>query len=143
MQQSCLGEHRRAKHLVEPLLRDEVNWTSEQLGESVLQVDDLPAEPGLRRQLVEQVDVAPFVGLAAGDRAEDVEPSDAVLSAQFVEAIDIDIEQLGHPTIVPRSGHEGDTRGPESLRNGVIGCDPKTAADLGRHPLTRGDGIGP
>ena len=52
-------------------------------------------------ELVEQVDVAPVVGLAAGDRAEDVEPSDAVLSAQFVEAIDVDLEQLGHLTIVP------------------------------------------
>ena len=96
-------------------LRDEVHGTAEQFGELFFEVGDLPTEPRPRSQLVEQVDVAPVIRLATSDRAEDLEPGDAVLSAQFVETIDVDIEQLGHVHIVPRSGHEGDTGSPESL----------------------------
>lgn len=94
------------------MLRHQIDWAAEQLGKRVLKVGDLPTEPGVRGQLVEQIDVAAVIRLAAN---EDLGPGDAVSSAQFVEAIEVNIEQLGHVYIVPRSGHEGDTRSPESL----------------------------
>lgn len=100
--QACLSQHGRTHLLVKRPFRHEVDGATEQVSERVLEVDDLPTEPGLWGQLVEQIDVAAVVGLTTGDRTEDLEPSDAVPSAEFVEPIKVDIGQLEHLNSVPR-----------------------------------------
>ncbi len=71
MERPCVVGHGRTQQGMYGRARYQVHRTTEQLGEGVRQIFDLPAQACARAQFVEQVDIAAVDILATRDRTED------------------------------------------------------------------------
>lgn len=94
IEQAGLSENLVTQALMECVARDEVHGATENPGQLVSELLDVPSEtcPGFKD--VQHIDVALRVGVTPRDRSEHLEPRNAVVLADASDRLSVDVERI-------------------------------------------------